>query len=310
MFEYLPFAMFIEKDLQHPVKRCAGFKSRVTIELKQLEEVPLANLSDESFLRRQESITSYLKKIKDINVEMLDLYVVYDVPDDDEKKLDEIKSQSEYAIEIGDRIAVIAKRLHDRDNPPPTSSGVLGSKESSVKLPRLECGKFDGESEDKMAFKTFLQQFHNCINIAGQLSNSSKLIYLRSYLTGYAFRVISHLSMSDDNHDVALKLLKEEFLDEEYIVDETFKLLLSKSPKFNHSFTDVRCYINDCRSMIHELKLYGADLLEDGSAGCKLMSHIIFSKLPPLLGESLFTRLIPIIHPLLICLSNMISLRL
>ena len=100
-------------------------------------------------------------------------------------------------------------------------------------------------------------------------------------MTGYAFRVISHLSVSEDNYDVALKLLKEEFLDEEYIVDETFKLLLSKSPKFDHSFADVHCYINDCRSMIHELKLYGVDLLEDGSAGCKLMSHIIFSKLPP-----------------------------
>ena len=63
--------------------------------------------------------------------------------------------------------------------------------------------------------------------------------------------------------------------------------------------------------MIHELTLYGVDLLEDESAGCKLMSHIIFSKLQPPLGESLFTRLIPIILPLLICLSNiMISLRL
>ena len=103
----------------------------VTIELKQLEEVPLANLTDESFLHRQESTTSYLKKIEDINVEILDLYVVYDVPENDEKKLDEIKSNSKYAIGIGDRIAVIAKRLHDRDNPPPTGSGV------SVKNPRL-----------------------------------------------------------------------------------------------------------------------------------------------------------------------------
>ena len=115
-------------------------------------------------------------------MEILDLYVVYDIPDDDEKKLDETKSQNEYAIEIGDRIAITAKHLHDRGKPPLTGSGVSGSKESSVNLLRLECGKFGRESEDKMAFKNFLQQFHNCINIAGQLSNSSKLIYLRSYL--------------------------------------------------------------------------------------------------------------------------------
>ena len=113
-------------------------------------------------------------------------------------------------------------------------------------------------------------------------------------MKGYAFRVISHLSVSDDNYSVALKLLKEEFLDEEYIVDETFKLLISKSPKFDLSFTDVRCFINDCRSMLHELKVYGVDLLDGGTAGCKLMSHIIFSKLPHQLRGNLFIRLIPI----------------
>ena len=48
-------------------------------------------------------------------MEILDLYVVYDIPDDDEKKLDETKSQNEYAIEIGDRIVITAKHLHDRD---------------------------------------------------------------------------------------------------------------------------------------------------------------------------------------------------
>ena len=128
-----------------------------------------------------------------------------------------------------------------------------------------------------------MQQFHNYINVSGQLSDSSKLTYLRGYLEGYAFRVISHLSVSDDNYySVALKLLKEEFLDEEYIVDETLKLVIFKLPKFDLSFTDVRCFINYCRSMLHELKAYRVDLLDGGSAGCKSMSHIIFSKLPPI----------------------------
>ena len=232
----------------------------------------------ESFTHRQESISSYLQRIEDINVEILDVYITYDVSDGDDGKVSEITNQSQYAIEISDRLAVIAKQLHDRDKPSP-STNVSGSKES-VKLLRLECEKFDGESQDKMAFKNFLQQFHNCINVSGQLSDSSKLTYLRGYLKGYAFRVISHLSISDDNYSFALKLLKEEFLDEEYIIDETFKLLLCKSPKFDHSFANVRCFINDCRSMLHELKLYGVDLLESGSAGCKLMSQSSFLSSP------------------------------
>ena len=223
---------------------------------------------------------------------ILDVYIVYDIPDDDDGKVKEITNQSQYAIEIRDRLAVIAKCRHYEDNPPPPTN--VSSNKDSVKLSRLECDKFDGESQDKMAFKNFLQQFHNCINVCGQLSDSSKLTYLRGYLKGYTFRVISHLSVSDDNYSVALKLLKEEFLDEEYIVGETFKLLISKSPKFDLSFTDVRSFINDCRPVLHELKAYGVDLLDSGPAGCKLMSHIVFSKLPHLLRGNLFIRLIPI----------------
>ena len=66
MLAYLPFNMTLEKDLEHPVKRRAGYKSRVTIELKKLEEVPIDDLTSESFLRRQESISSYLEKIEEL----------------------------------------------------------------------------------------------------------------------------------------------------------------------------------------------------------------------------------------------------
>ena len=122
MLAYLPFNMTLEKDLEHPVKRHAGYKSRVTIELKKLEEVPIDDLTSESFLRRQESISSYLEKIEEVNVAILDVYIVYDIPDDDDGKVKEITNQSQYAIEIRDRLAVIAKCLHDKDNPPPPTN--------------------------------------------------------------------------------------------------------------------------------------------------------------------------------------------
>ena len=66
-----------------------------------------------------------------------------------------------------------------------------------------------------------------------KLSDSSKLTYLRSFLSGYAFKVISHLSISDDNYAVALTLLKDEFLDVPYIVDSCFQQILSMSSKFD-----------------------------------------------------------------------------
>ena len=136
----------------------------------------------------------------------------------------------------------------DDNTPSDNKSDLLG--DVKVKLPPLKCVTFSGKTVDKLEFKNFLLQFHNCIDAAGKLSKSAKLTYLRSYLTDYAFKVISHLSITDSNYEVALQLLKDEFLDEEYIIDETFKQLLSSSPKYDPSFSEVRIYINECRALL------------------------------------------------------------
>ena len=86
--------------------------------------------------------------------------------------------------------------------------------------------------------------------------------------------------MTDDNYDVAFSLLNEEFFYISYIVDESFKTLLSSSPSFDTAFDGLRTYVNECRAIIHDLKQYDIDLMEEDTAGCKLLSHIIFSKLP------------------------------
>ena len=150
----------------------------------------------------------------------------------------------------------------------------------AVKLPKLTCKVFDGESTDKLEFKNLLPQFNNCVDSCGKLSDSSKLTYLHSFLSGYAFKVMSHLSISDDNYVVVLTLLKDEFLDVPYIVDSCFQQILSMSPKFDPSFAGVRSYINECRAIVYELKQYQVNLLDVDSAGCKLFSHIVFCKWP------------------------------
>ena len=150
----------------------------------------------------------------------------------------------------------------------------------AVKIPKLESNIFDGTSKDKLEFKNFLTQFSNCIDACCTLFNANKLTYLRSYLSGYALKIITHLSVTDDNYDVAFSLLKEEFLDIPYIVDESFKTLLSSSPSVDTAFDGLRTYVNECHAIIHDLKQYDIDLMEEDTAGCKLLSHIMFSKLP------------------------------
>ena len=56
--------------------------------------------------------------------------------------------------------------------------------------------------------------------------------------------------------------------------------MLSISPSFDTAFDGLQTYINECHAIIYDLKQYDIDLMEEDTEGCKLLSHIIFSKLP------------------------------
>ena len=156
------------------------------------------------------------------------------------------------------------------------------------KLPPLQCGT----EKDKFAFSNFLIQFENVIGHKKSLADSAKLSYLINYLKGYALKLVNHLAVCDENYSIALKLLKDEFLDVDYVVGETYRNLLQARLPFKDDpeFRNVKEYINEVRSYLFELKHYGVDLLEEKTAGNSFVSHIIFNKLPFIFKKELSSR--------------------
>ena len=151
--------------------------------------------------------------------------------------------------------------------------------QSNPVKPKLQCSQFSGKDVDELEFKKFFIQIQNCVDAGGNLPGSAKLTYLRSYLIGYAYEIISPLSVTDDNFDIAITLLKDEFLDTEFIADEYFRQIIKTSPKYYQSFENVKQFLNETKAALHELKSYNIDLLEEDTSGNKLISHIIFGKL-------------------------------
>ena len=181
------------------------------------------------FKARKSTILNYLQKFQKVDESIIE---IYDQGDEsvEERKLAEITSQIGYNESIRDELTLIEKQI---DISLPANSNPPLQPPMAVKIPKLECKIFDGTSKEKLEFKNFLTQFSNCIDACGTLSNANKLTYLRSYLL---VKIITHLSVTDDNYDVAFSLLKEEFLDIPYIVDESFKTLLPSSPSFDTAF--------------------------------------------------------------------------
>ena len=118
-------------------------------------------------------------------------------------------------------------------------------------------------------------------------SDKAKLSLLKSYLTGCAAQLISHLTLEEANYEVAIKLLTE-FLEILLVVDEIFKQLLDASPKFDANFINVKQFLSEIRADLSELRTsYNLDFFEEETPGFKIISHIVFAKSPSILQREL-----------------------
>ena len=75
--------------------------------------------------------------------------------------------------------------------------------------PKLKCCNFSGTDQDELSFKDFLVQFKNSITLGQELPGAAKLGHLRGYLSGYAFSLIKHLTLTNENYKAAKEILKK-----------------------------------------------------------------------------------------------------
>ena len=60
--------------------------------------------------------------------------------------------------------------------------------------------------------------------------------------------LVSHLTLEDENFNVAIDLLNNEFLDVLHIVNEIFKKILTTQLKYDNKFVNVKQYLAEvCR---------------------------------------------------------------
>ena len=76
------------------------------------------------------------------------------------------------------------------------------------KLPKFDFPVFNGDSID---WTTFWDKFKTSIHLNSQLSNIYKFNYLKKYLDGQALSAISGLTLSSENYQEAIDLLKNRF---------------------------------------------------------------------------------------------------
>ena len=131
----------------------------------------------------------------------------------------EVTKQLEYQEELEAALRLAEKSLSTNNianTPTPQAT--------RVNLPKIQLKKFSGNLLD---WHSFWETFEQTIHKTNQLSKIEKFNYLLSYLEGPAFRAIKGLSITEQNYDVALKLLQDRYGDVQVIVNSHMDKLLS-----------------------------------------------------------------------------------
>ena len=262
------------------------FKRKINLDLNDLKT--LEDLTEIRFQRDEKSIGANLAEIANLNQKIYEGCYKAELNLETSGFLEDEAQERAYYNDVNNQLDCMRISISSSNTAviKDAAGSVNVHNQTFASLPRLTCAKFSGNKPDKFEFKNFLSQFYNCVNSVS--SEKTKLSLLKSYLTGYAGQLISHLTLEDSNYGVAIDLLTEEFLDIPYIVDEIFKQLLDASPKYDPNFTNVKQFLSEMRADLSELRSsYDLNFFEENTPGFKLVSHIIFAKLPGVLQREL-----------------------
>ncbi|XP_064486068.1 uncharacterized protein LOC135398613 [Ornithodoros turicata] len=135
-----------------------------------------------------------------------------------------------------------------------------------VRLPKIEISKFSG---DLAEWTTFWDQFQSSIHTNESLHKVDKFRYLQSYLTGKAAAAISGLSLTNENYDTAIDLLKQRFNQRHLIVEEHLNRLLHLSPvvdagkfvRLRELYDEVQVRVRSLQALDVGTKEYGIMLM-------------------------------------------------
>ena len=141
------------------------------------------------------------------------------------------------------------------------------------RLLKLSLPKFTG---DVTKWNTFWDSFQSAVHRKEGISNIDKFNHLNSVLEGVAARTIQGLTLTEENYDATIKLLRERFGRTQQIISARMDHLLKVSPCCNDRPSSLR-YVYD-QICVHSRGLASLGVTSDQYGS--LLTPIIMSKLP------------------------------
>lgn len=175
--------------------------------------------------------------------------------------------EREYFRLVGEATDVVEKLKADK-----TVSGSHDRPKVSVKLPIITLPEFHGNYDSWLSFR---DNFKAIIADNDELSNVQKLFYLKSALKGNTGNVVDSLETTEDNYDIAWKMVIDRFENTRLIVSTHVAGLFNLSKVDKPEFKGLRALLDCCNRHLGALKA----LNQPVDSWDTLLIHLITSKL-------------------------------
>ncbi|GFS49532.1 DUF1758 domain-containing protein [Trichonephila clavipes] len=115
-----------------------------------------------------------------------------------------------------------------------SSQSLVSARSSEVKLPTLSLPIFSGITEEWLEFSDL---FEAAVSNNQNLTGVQKLQYLKGSLISDALKIVNSLSITNDNFEIAWKLLNDRYFNEREIMSYLIKKFINITPLSGESST-------------------------------------------------------------------------
>jgi len=152
----------------------------------------------------------------------------------------------------------------------PSNSLTGTSNQLPIRLPKLHLPTFDGYI---LKWPEFWDIYESSVH-RQDIPNVSKFSYLKGALRGSASMAIAGISVTNENYNVAIQLLKEKFGNKESIIEALYAKL-QHLPTSSNRFSDIKHTYEVIERLLRQLESQGEVVNQQ-----KMLIHQLLSKFP------------------------------
>ena len=258
-------------------KTRGGHKSFATKIMKETQDLVKVVDGDKNAIK--EDLTANLEVLEDKLkvISMLDEEIMDIIPDAGIEE--EISTSSAFRKEIiKSQISIKNWLSSNQDDAIGSHSTRLDEAPSfyshnQVRLPKLELPKFNG---DPLSYQNFWDSFNSAIHQNNSLDDAAKFNYLKGQLEGKARLAIQGLTLTSENYQSAIGILKQRFGDPQVIIKAHMDSLIAISPVTSNKLSDLRDLCDMVEIHARNLQLFDVHSEHYGP----VLVSLILSKIP------------------------------